>query len=355
VKENPKGKLVSLHMSLKVEQCTDPAAWDAYVGTFASASAYHQWAWKQVIEATYGHPTYYLTASADGKTQGLLPLVCMRSWMFGHFLVSLPFFNYGGLLASTVESQRELLGGAVTLAKELGVRHVELRQGAASNMDWQDVSAKVAMIVVLPKAIDDYWSKLSSRLRNKVRHARKHGFQVRWGGSELVSSFYLVFATNMRNLGTPVYPRSWFENVCRLMPNRCRILTLWENEKPVAATILTTFGDKVELPWIASLPDVRKSYATVLLYWTALEWAAQNGYSEVDLGRCTPGGGTYQFKRQWNCEERPLHWYYWLAPGASPPNLRPDNPKYKTAIWIWQHLPLSVANLLGPRIVRSIP
>jgi serine/alanine adding enzyme len=342
-------------MSLKVENCTDPFAWDAYVRQAPGASTYHQWAWKQVIEETYGHPTYYLAASSEGVLQGTLPLVSIRSRLFGNFLVSLPFFNYGGMLTSTPESQQELLANAIALARDLGARHIELRQGAPCQIDWQDASAKVAMVVVLPKSVGELWGQLSSRLRNKIRHARKHGFQCRWGGIELVSSFYSVFATNMRNLGTPVYPRSWFDNVCRLLADHCRILSLWEGERPVAATLLTTFRDRVELPWIASLPEERKNYSTVLLYWTALEWALQSGYSQADLGRCTPGGGTYQFKLQWNCQERMLHWYYWLAPGASVPHLRPDNPRFRLAIWLWQRLPLGVANRLGPRIVRSIP
>ena len=133
------------------------------------------------------------------------------------------------------------------------------------------------------------------------------------------------------------------------------MLTLWDGGDPVAGTVITTFRDAVELPWIASLPEERKHYSTVLLYWTALEWAVENGFRSVDLGRCTPGGGTYQFKRQWECEERPLRWYYWLAPGVPLPNLRPDNPRYRLAIRVWQKLPLGVANWLGPRIVRSIP
>jgi serine/alanine adding enzyme len=342
-------------MCLKVENCTDPAAWDAYVHKAPGASIYHQWAWKQVIEETYGHSTYYLSASSEGVLQGVLPLVSIRSWLFGRFLVSLPFLNYGGLLASTPESQRKLLDRAAAIALELDARHVELRQGAPCEIDWRDISTKVAMVVILPKSTEELWGRLSSRLRNKIRHARKHGFQCRWGGIEFVDSFYSVFAANMRNLGTPVYPRSWFESICRLLPGQCRILTLWEGEQPVAATLMTIFRDRVELHWIASLPEERKNYSTVLLYWTALEWALTSGYSQVDLGRCTPGGGTYQFKRQWICEEPTLHWYYWLKPGGSLPTLKLDNPRFRLAIRLWQRLPLSVANRLGPRIVRFIP
>jgi FemAB-related protein (PEP-CTERM system-associated) len=348
-------EVATSNSSLIVKPCSQPDSWNDFVIRTPAASNYHGWFWKTVIEETYGHPTHYLAAYRGDVIEGVLPLVEMKSRLFGHFLVSLPFFNYGGLLASTAEARQALAARAAELASELGVRHVELRQGDETSLGWPSVAAKVAMVVPLPKTAEELWNGLSSRLRNKIRGARKHAFEIRWGGPELVGDFYKVFAVNMRNLGTPVYPQSWFESVFKHAGDSCRLLTLWEGKEPVAATIASVFRDAVELPWIASLPQERKHNSTVLLYWTALEWAAQSGYRSVDLGRCTPGGGTYQFKSQWNCEEKPLHWYYWLAPGQALPNLRPDNPKYKAAIRVWQRLPLGLANWLGPRIVRSIP
>ncbi len=342
-------------MNLAIEVCRDQTAWDAYVHQAPAASAYHPWAWKTVIEETYGHPSHYLAAVSNRGIQGVLPLVAMKSRLFGHFLVSLPFVNYGGLVASSAGAGELLLERAAGLATELGAQHVELRQGSVAGISWQEVMAKVAMVVPLPHTTEDLWNGLSSRLRNKIRHARKHGLECRWGGSELVDSFYSVFAINMRNLGTPVYPRRWFENVCSRLGPAIRILTLWKEGRAVAGTLIYCYRDAAEMPWIASTPEARGDYSTVLLYWIALEWAIQNGYRSMDLGRCSPGSGTHRFKQQWMAEERPLHWYYWLAPGVPVPHLRPDNPRYRLAIRLWQKLPLFVANRLGPRIVRSIP
>jgi len=259
------------------------------------------------------------------------------------------------VLASSEDAGVALLQRAEEIARTSGVEHIELRQGVPRAHPWQDAAAKVAMVVLLPANEEELWSGLSSRLRNKIRHARKEGFESRWGGSELIEDFYRVFAANMRNLGTPVYPRAWFENVARAVGPEGRILFLTSAGRPVAATFLVTFRDRVELPWIASTPAARGDYSTVLLYWEALAWALRNGYRSVDLGRCSPGSGTHRFKQQWKPEERPLHWYYWLAEGRPLPHLRPDNPKYRLAISVWKRLPLAVANRLGPRIVRFIP
>lgn len=340
---------------MNVEICTEPARWDAYVEASPEASNYHRWVWKEVIEKTYGHQSYYLAALDNGALAGLLPLFMIKSRVFGRFLVSVPFFSYGGVLANRGEAREALLLKAVELAQGLGARHIELRQGTACDMSWQDVTAKVTMAVPLPARAEELWNRLSSKMRQRVRFARKQGLRVQWGGSESVGAFYRLFATNMRNLGTPVYPRAWFENIVRDLPDGVRILTLSDGGEAVAAGLVTAFRDTLELPWSGSLPESRPKQSVVLMFWTVLEWAIEHGYRWMDFGRCTRGSGVYEFKQLWLCEERPLHWYYWLATGVPVPELRPSNPRYHWASSVWKHLPLSVANWLGPYIVRSIP
>jgi len=340
---------------MKVELCETPDRWDTYLETVPGGHNSQRWGWKQTVEETYGHKSYYWIATDGGVTQGVLPLVLIESRLFGRFLVSVPFATYGGILASSQEAHEKLLSAATELADKLNVRHIELRQGEPWTCGWLDVSSKVAMVVRLTACSEDMWRHLSSRLRNKVRKAEREGLSCQWGGKEAVNDFYSVFAINMRNLGTPVYPRQWFLNLCQFHPENSQILILRDEDRPVAATFVTWFGDMVELPWIASLSDGRRKYATELLYWTALKWAVERGFRNLDFGRCTPKGGVYRFKQQWLCNEERLHWYYWLAPGRSVPQLRPDNAHYRLAIRAWQHLPLSVANRLGPHIVRSIP
>jgi FemAB-related protein (PEP-CTERM system-associated) len=340
---------------MKADICQDSACWDAYIASRSDASTYHRWGWQEVIKDTFGHEAYYLTAVDNGEVKGVLPLVRMKSHLFGHFMISMPFFSHGGVLASSPDAQGTLLAKAADLARELGVSHIELRQGSVLATIWTSAAPKVTMEVDLPGTVQELSDRLSPKMRKRIRYARKNGLEPRWGGPESVSHFYSVFATNMRNLGTPVYPRSWFENICRRFSDTTRILTLYEQGRPVASGFVSNFRDTVELPWAATLPDSRERFSPLLLYWTLLEWALESGYRLVDLGRCTPGSGNHAFKRRWVCNERTLHWYYWLAPGAPIPTLRPENPRFHLATRMWKRLPLVVANLLGPLIVRSIP
>jgi serine/alanine adding enzyme len=341
---------------MKVEVCEDSALWDAYVDAAPDAGNYHRWVWRRVIEETYGHQSYYLIASENRVLQGVLPLFLINSRLFGRSLVSIPFFSYGGVLASAPEAREKLLAKAVELGSDLGVRYIELRQGSDSVCDtgWQDTTAKVDMRVPLSVSVEEHWTRISAKLRKRIRYARKHGLTSQWGGGEAVDVFYPIFATNMRNLGTPTYPREWFANMCQQAPE-IRILSLWDEGRPVAAAFLTPYRGVLELPWAASLGESRDKFSPLLLYWTLLEWAIEKGYKCADLGRCTPGSGNHQFKRHWVCEEKPLHWYYWLFSGTRLPEMHADNPRYRLAVRIWQHLPLGVANWLGPHVVRSIP
>jgi FemAB-related protein (PEP-CTERM system-associated) len=333
----------------------DPATWDSFVETSPDAWNYHRWIWKEVIQETYGHEPIYLSASRNGVIDGILPLFFISSRLFGRFLISIPFFSYCGVVARTTEAKNALLSSAVEHAEELGAKYIEIRQATDCETGWEDVPSKVRMQRVLPANPDKLMGELDSNLRYRIRRARQQGFRIQWGGIESVKDFYPIFAANMRNLGTPVYPKEWFLNICRRAPEQVKILTTWHGTQAVAAAFLIPFRDTLELPWNASLSHDRGRFAGVWLHWSMLEGAAQNGYRCLDLGRSTPGSGSHRFKKPWANREVPLHWPRWLPPGVQPPQLTRESPRYRLAVRMWQHLPIPVANQLGPLIVRSIP
>lgn len=345
----------SRNRGLIVELAERADEWDRYVESVEPESLYHRWVWREVIEESFGHRAYYLAAAADGAICGVLPLVQVRSRLFGNSLVSIPFFSYGGVLANTEEARDALLARAEDLGRELGVGHIELRQSWVLPTSWAKHSHKIIMQVELPRTVDEYWRRLTPGRRKRIRYLRKHQFTDEWGGMEAVPIFYKIFAANMRNLGTPVYPLEFFEQQIRRLPDNIRIMILRDGSQPVAAGFVTAHRKTLELPWAASLPESRKKEAPTMLYWTLIERAIEQGFRRLDLGRCSPGGGTYEFKRHWQPLERLLTWYYWTPAGAPIRTLSSGNSKFKLATAIWKRLPLAVANRLGPKLVRGIP
>ena len=282
----------------------------------------------------------------------------MRSRLFGHFLVSLPFVNYGGVLAGRADVETELARAAVALAGRTGASHIEFRQSApltGAGPEWTVRQHKAALVVRLTTDTKPLWEGLSSRLRGKVRKAEKNGAAFQVGGRDLLDEFYGLYALNMRDLGTPVYDRKFFANVVEVLGDCVRLLLVRRQGVPAAAALALRHSRNMQLPWICQNYAESSFNVNEFLYWNAISWAAGQGAAELDLGRSSVDAGTYRYKVQWNPEVRPLHWYYWTAPGVPLPRLAPDNPKYALAVRCWKKLPLAVANRIGPSIVRNIP
>jgi FemAB-related protein (PEP-CTERM system-associated) len=334
------------------------AEWQTYVKSAPHASLYHALEWRDVLRRTFGHRSWYLMAQDDGRTRGVLPLVEMKSSLFGHFFVSLPFLDYGGILADTPEHEAALATAAADLAAKRGAHHIELRQSFAApgcaEAGWKLRRHKAALVIPLYSDPDTHWAGLSSRLRGKVRKAEKSGATFSVEMAEGLDDFYRVFGLNMRDLGTPVYSPAFFHYVLRFA-NEAAVLIVRREGRPAAGAIALRRGERLVLPWICS--DYSQSSFSVneYLYWNVIQWACKSGARELDLGRCSVDGGTFRFKMQWNPEVRPLFWYYWLASGIELPELNPNNPKYALAIRCWKRMPLALANRVGPWIVRNIP
>jgi FemAB-related protein (PEP-CTERM system-associated) len=331
-------------------------AWDAFVMSSQESTNYHRLGWRQVIEKSFGHTTYYLAASNhNDEICGILPLVHLKSRLFGNFLASLPFFNYGGFVCDEDSTGKALLASTRGLLGELHAAYAELRHLDCCLEGLATRQHKVTMILELENDADSQWTVLDAKVRNQVRKAEKCGLKALTGHTELLDGFYEVFCRNMRDLGTPVYGKDFFLNVLETFPDTTRIISVTLDGITVASGILTWFRDTLEVPWASSISDHRGKCPNNLLYWEAIRFAIGNGSRKFDFGRSTPGEGTYRFKKQWGAKPVQLYWQYLLDEGKHLPELNPGNPKYGLAIKVWQRLPLAVANVLGPRIVRSIP
>jgi serine/alanine adding enzyme len=232
--------------------------WQRYVHSCPNASLYHKLEWRDIVVRTFGHRSRYLMAVQNRAVTGVLPLVEMQSHLFGHSMVSLPFVNYGGIVADTPECEAALAAAAIDIASRAGTRYVELRQpfAAASwaEQKWKVRRHKAALVICLEAEPCAMWTSLSSRLRGKVRKAEKSGAVFCTGLAELLKDFYQVFALNMRDLGTPVHSLIFFENILRYA-NNATVLLVRREKRPVAAAIALRDHDRIELP---SVPIIHK-------------------------------------------------------------------------------------------------
>jgi serine/alanine adding enzyme len=329
--------------------------WDAYVAAHPCRNAYHYAGWARLIARAFDHDAVLLAATDETRIVGVLPLIVMRSRVFGRFVVSLPFLNEGGLLADNESVESSLIDSAIVVARRAHAEYLELRHVRRHSPRLTDRQHKVAMTLSLHGSAEEQWRGLDRKVRNQIRKGEKSGLTITGGGGEQIDGFYQVFARNMRDLGTPVFGVSLFRETLRTFPQQSRVFCAHHDGAPVAASIVHWRGDSMEVIWASALREANPLCANVLLYWHMLQFAIEQGCSRFEFGRCTAGEGPFHFKRQWGAEPRPLVWEYWHS--GPFPNLdkTPRNPKYRAAVALWQRLPLGVTTAVGPRIVRSIP
>jgi FemAB-related protein (PEP-CTERM system-associated) len=331
--------------------------WERFVCSSLASTCYHRWNWKQVIERSFGWPTYYLMAEDEwGRPAGLLPLVWQKSVLFGSFLTSLPFLNAGGILSASKEAKRALLEEAVKIARGIGATSIELRHREPHHLGLPVKSNKVTMILPIHPDSELTWKALDTKVRTKVRKASSFGMSAEFGGAEYLDDFYAVFAYNMRELGTPVYSRKVFAEILTAFPEDTFICRVRHEGKVIAVSFLCGFRERIEAVWSSSLHTHFHLKPNMFLYWNLLSHFGSMGFRLFDFGRSSVGSGTYLFKRQWGAQPVPLYWDTWVSSGDNKlPELNPENPKYKFAIRVWQKLPLAVTKLIGPRVVRCLP
>jgi FemAB-related protein (PEP-CTERM system-associated) len=313
-------------------------------------------AWLRVLARGLGHVPYCLEAAEEGQTKGFLGLSYVDSFLFGRYLASMPYLNYGGVQADDDATARLLIDRAVELADRLNVRRLELRHEhpVAHAKLGHARTDKVHMRLDLPSEVEKLEKGLNPKVRNQVKKGRKSGLEVSWGGQELLGDFYAVFSRNMRDLGTPVYGRRLFASALEEFPGRAELCVVRGEGRPLAAALLLHGWGVTEVPSASSLRSHNHTCANMLLYFHLLARAVERGQDVFDFGRATPGGGTYRFKEQWGAQPYGSEWQSYLRSGTLD-ETRPDNPRYQWRIRMWQRLPLWVAGSLGPWIVRGIP
>lgn len=340
---------------------SDKESWDSYVLSHPDSTHCHLSGWKNVIEKTYGHKGYYLIAEDDSRIIGVLPLMHLKSVLFGNRLVSMPFLNYGGALADSDELAKALIEEAMNICSNLRASSVELRhinpRRATDSIGKYKVferTHKVRMVLNLPDSKEALLKSFKAKLRSQITRPQKEGMTAHLGSLELVDSFYKVFSINMRDLGSPVHSRRLFEEICQEFGENVKIGAVEYQNAAVAAGIIIPFRDTVEIPWASTLKGFNKFSPNMLLYWCFIEHACEGGFKYFDFGRSTPGEGTYRFKEQWGGKPSPMYWYYISQNGQPIANNQSAQFKFEIAIRCWKRLPLPISNTIGPIIRKYI-
>jgi FemAB-related protein (PEP-CTERM system-associated) len=327
------------------------AEWDGFGRTQRGWTAFHRLAWREVIERSVDQSPSYRAAFRGDRLEGILPLVRVKSALFGHYLVSVPFVNYGGPVG-TDEAVRALAEDAAEQARSERVKLLELRSRVELPVGLPVSHRKITVVLDLPPDTESLMKGFPAKLRSQVRRPFKDGMSVRFGPSEL-EPFYRVFAEHMRDLGTPVMPRRFFEAIRDGLGDDVWFGCAYLGEEPVAGGVALGWDREIEITWAAALGRFNRISPNMGLYFGFMERAIGLGFTRFNFGRCSPDSGTHRYKRQWGGKDQPLWWYQFSSAGVEG-TPSPDG-AYSWGPRLWKRLPLPLANWIGPKIVRSIP
>jgi FemAB-related protein (PEP-CTERM system-associated) len=342
-----------MSVTLRPLDAISAPAWDAFVAAMPNGTFFHRAGWARVIDAAFGHRTHYVYAERDGSVVGVLPLAQVKTLLFGNTLISVPFCVYGGPLAVDAETSTALEDHGMGLLASTGASALEFREREAVESDWE---TRADLYVTFRKAIEADNERNMKAIPRKQRAMVRKGIQngLTSRVNQDVGPLHRVYAESVRNLGTPVFSRRYFAILLDEFRDCADVVTIMDADQPIASVMNFYHRDEV-LPYYGGGSfAARQRAGNDFMYWEVMRRAADRGCRLFDFGRSKLGTGAFAFKRNWGFEPAPLVYRYRLAPGASIPDHNPMNPKYRMFIAGWKRLPLPIANLLGPPIVRGL-
>jgi len=326
--------------------------WDDYVGNHPKATFFHKAGWKTVFEQAFDHTTHYLYAEDNNLIRGILPLVEVKSFLFGHHLISTPFCVYGGPIADAIQIRDRLASHACDLASSLGVDDLEFRSIEKTQTSWPVKELYVTFRKQIEPVPEDILSSIPRKQRAMVRKGIKENLTSETSND--IDRFYRTYSQSVRNLGTPVFGKRYLELLANTFREDVDVFMVSKQGQDVAGVMSFYFRNEI-LPYYAgSIPMARQLKANDYMYWQLMCQAAARGIEIFDYGRSKTGTGSYSFKKNWGFSPTPLNYEFHLVGATELPRVDPMNPKYQRLIEIWKRLPLKVANFIGPFLAKNL-
>jgi FemAB-related protein (PEP-CTERM system-associated) len=332
---------------------SDTAAWDKFVSTTLGATFFHRSGWRTIFEDVFRLKSHYLVAERRGDIVGILPLVHQKTFLFGNALISAPFCVEGGPLSVEPEAQSALDGAAIALMEKTRAAYIEYRSRRATRPGW---AVKGELYATFERSIsaDDNANlhAIPRKQRAVVRKTLEGGLK-----SEIetnADALFGVYSESVRNLGTPTFPKRYFSALLRTFPGACDVVVVYDGTRPISSVMNFYFRDTVMPYYGGGTSAARRNGANDFLYWEVMRRAARRGCTRFDFGRSKAGTGAFAFKKNWGFEPQWLEYEYWLKPGSTLPAKDPTNPRYSFLIEAWKRLPLPLANVLGPLLIRGL-
>ena len=336
----------------------DKSAWDHYVEHHPDGSFFHLFGWGEVVKSAYGYEPIYLAAQRGGHIVGLALFVDVRAPLLGRSLISTAFTVGGGPIGDD-QSVIDALGRAVVkLGEERNVQYIEARADNFALDGWQAKSGKHAEFQLsIPADEGEHLNiiprKRRADLRKALAAADAKKLQLRYDND--VDSFYALYARSLRQLGTPVMPKHFLQELVRVFAGQVEISFIDHEGDTVAGLFSFHFKSHALPYYVGTAPGAHACRAHDYLYWAAMRRAVSLDCPVFDFGRSKIDSGAYQYKKLWGAAPHPVSYQYRLIRARTAPDVNPNNPKFRYFSRTWKKLPLPLANVAGPFLAPNFP
>jgi CelD/BcsL family acetyltransferase involved in cellulose biosynthesis len=295
--------------------------WVALTLKHPQAHIFHHPAWMYLLADCYGYRPFIVSLhNANGEIIAGVPMMEVDSFLTGRRWVSLPFSDHCAPLYYT--AQRCLIDSMVDLSRNHSTPRIEFRCEFPPHPDIRSFSQQVLHTVALCPDSALVASNFHSTHRRNIRVALKRGVRVEWGAKrEHLEIFYRLHLQTRRRQGIPVQPWKFFDLLATGLIEQGLgfVLLAFKDDECLAAALFLHWQHTLTYKFGASAADGLNLRPNNLLFWTAIRWGCENGYTVFDMGKTDlDNAGLRDFKSGWGAKEIPLAYSFLPAETSQP-------------------------------------
>ena len=279
--------------------------------------------WKKALIDTYGFEEYmdFVVQPSFGKK----------------YLSYLPFINYTDRMSDEIDDLLEL-------AKD---NHFQIRTLNFNYQDFKDHDPVTLRLDVGGLSEEELMMQRYKKLSRKLIRKYARDPKLHLEQKDDIPTYYAILKEIFKDHGTPVFPIELLYNFKKHLGQKMHIFLLYHDNEPVGGTL--TFCDNgIGMLHMGGIPNRFKHISTGHYMDHNIIMHLKNlcDIQEVDFGRSPYNGGTYFYKTRF---------------GAKPVkiDIHTDIQKdiysaYSWASKVWQKLPNSVTDYLGPKLTKYL-
>ena len=332
--------------------------WGKFVNSNQAAWTDTSSHWIDFFEKKFNYKNYSFLVYKDQKLVGVMPLFLVKSLIFGKRLVSGPIWDRAGpfLNCDIKEVWPKIQSYLETIAKENNIDYIEIRNPPQPIPGYIERHEYVDFYYDLDKkSIEDIWKSIDKKLRNGIKKAQKNILIEKSDSKEALLEFYKLHLITMRNLGSPPFGSSVFEEFWKDIKNKNAFMLFAKHQgKTINAILIVISKNEATYEMNSYLPKYRDLQSNSLLLFEAIKICKKTGCRKFSFGRTLADSNVYHFKKRWNAVEFPLTFYYRLY---NKKNL-PSDIRYSKLIFLikkmWNYTPLFISRTIGNYFRRII-